>query len=634
MLKKALSLLMLSLSVIYAGAVEIDSNITTFNAVSAMKACKDNGAGLTIEDFLPQKTLLCAQSSASAAAGVNSGVLWFYIDIKNISQKQMSWVLSTPKVNATGMVYFIKENGVIEMMDVVNLYVFLNHPGIAFKGKCEAGETGRVVFRFSLEDGGFVYPQFDISSEEAFLKNSFKSTMFKSVTFGAVLVLFFYNFFLFLSLKSRALAWYCIYMSCVVVFILSNSGIGYEFIWRRFAGSSKYIFTTAYPLMFASALQFSRVFLRTKERFATLDKVLKASIALFLALMLYAFVGYRENAGRVFSISSFIMALLPFLGMYVWRAGYKEARFYTFAWSVWAVGMIPLMLLLLGFEIRYESVAMSTRVALVFESLLLSFALSDQINILRAERNEAIARFESQKETLEIQSRLAQMGEMIAAIGHQWKQPLNLMTLYIQEVQYMATKCGDKANDMQSELERLRDIVLGMSSTLDDFKNFFSPSKIKKLFSPLTSINNVLGMVGKQYEHENISITVEGDETIKVFGRENELKQALVNIFNNAKDVFVERGIEQRQIKALVSKKESQVCIEISDNAGGIPDEVIGRIFEQYYTTKGDIGTGIGLYICKKIIENSFGGSLRVQNSDVGAKFEIFLPVVTDLAPS
>jgi signal transduction histidine kinase len=169
-------------------------------------------------------------------------------------------------------------------------------------------------------------------------------------------------------------------------------------------------------------------------------------------------------------------------------------------------------------------------------------------------------------------------------------------------------------------------IIQNMSSTLDDFRNFYSPTKLKKPFSPLVAINSTIKMVGKQYEHENIDIVIDGNEEIIVIGKENEFKQVVVNLFNNSRDAFIARGVVKRIINVYVTGNDSSVQVVISDNAGGIPADIIEHIFEQFYTTKGDNGNGIGLHLCKTIIENSFGGTIGVSNNESGAEFTITLP--------
>ncbi|HRF56279.1 MAG TPA: HAMP domain-containing sensor histidine kinase, partial [Campylobacterales bacterium] len=368
-------------------------------------------------------------------------------------------------------------------------------------------------------------------------------------------------------------------------------------------------------------------FLKTKERFIRINKTLNIFLILFLTLPFLFTFGFRANAAKVFSLLSLVMFLLPVLGFYAWRLGYKEARFYTIAWSVWAAGMTAPILVIFGVDIAHDTATMSARLGLIFEATLLSFAISDQINILRNERNDAVNKYKSQRVMMEINSRQAQMGEMISAISHQWKQPLNLITITVQNISMTLDECDNQApKEVYENIDSIKQVVGHMSSTIDDFKNFFSPSKRKTLFSPISMVHNILSMVGKQYEYLNISFDIEGDAKLTVFGRENELKQAALNLFNNAKDAFCSNEIKNRKIEVKAQKDGDNVLLTIKDNAGGIPKDVIGKIFDNYFTTKGEEGTGIGLYICKKIIEESFGGRINVYNGENGAIFCIMLP--------
>lgn len=284
---------------------------------------------------------------------------------------------------------------------------------------------------------------------------------------------------------------------------------------------------------------------------------------------------------------------------------------------------------MLGADLGHDEAAMSARAGLMLEAVTLSFALGDRINILRKERDEALLQYESQKALTELHSRQAQMGEMMSVISHQWKQPLNLLSLTAQNVKYMLEeeKLSNK-EEIFNEINSISSVINHMSSTMEDFKNFFSPSKIKRRFYVAPMMRNILEMTGKQYEHAGVVVNIDGDDKLSVYGKENELKQTILNLFNNAKDAFLEKGVKNAKISANVSLTEDGfVQIIVKDNAGGIPKEFLDKVFERYFTTKGEEGTGLGLYICKKIVEDSFGGKMSVQNADGGAEFRIFLPV-------
>jgi PAS domain S-box-containing protein len=239
---------------------------------------------------------------------------------------------------------------------------------------------------------------------------------------------------------------------------------------------------------------------------------------------------------------------------------------------------------------------------------------------------------ERQKESerlLMSQSKLAAMGEMIGAIAHQWRQPLNLLGLIVQDVPY-SYKNGELTEEYAKKFakEAMTQINL-MSRTIDDFRNFFRNDKNKKSFYLGTQTKNSLELVVAMFKSYGIEVTVLEESNPSVTGYPNELTQAILNIVTNAKDALESLGkVEESKITITIRQDDTWGEIIIKDNAGGIPANIISRVFEPYYTTKGpDRGTGIGLYMSKTIVETNMGGSLDVYNDDDGAVFTIKLPL-------
>lgn len=620
-------LIILFSSLSYANTAKINEKLTTVNITENVRVYRDINGTLLPKDILNAKAIGLQEEKPRPISSAYEGSYWFHINIENTSEKQLDWILSIPKANANGNIYYINSNKQEHSVSIADSYSFLNYPAISYVATSNPKETSTLLIRLSPGGSYFIFPKFDITDKELFFKQTIVNTMIKSIVFGAIMILFTYNLFLLFSFRTKAYAWYCTYIFFVALFFLSNNGIGYEFLWSSSEFLSKNIFVISYPLMFAAALQFSREFLKTKKRFLLLDYLLNIFSLLFVVLLFIFILGFKVDSIKIFAVSSLVMSLLPLLGLYAWRQGYKEARFYTIAWGVWAIGMTPLMLLMLGADIEFETAIIGGRIGIIFESILLSFALADQINILREQKDEAVAKYEAQRAMLEVNSRQAQMGEMVSAIIHQWNQPLTLLMIMLEEVQMMASE-GDKkiSKKIDTEITNIQSVITGMSSTMDDFRNFFSPSKNKKAFSPISTINTILSMFGKQYEYADIAFEINGDETLKIIGKENELKQVLLNLFNNAKDAFYSHGIKVRKIEVSIERDREFAVLNVSDNAGGMPTEIMEKVFEQYYTTKGDKGTGIGLYICKKIIEESFGGKIEAKNINGGTVFVIKIP--------
>jgi len=227
------------------------------------------------------------------------------------------------------------------------------------------------------------------------------------------------------------------------------------------------------------------------------------------------------------------------------------------------------------------------------------------------------------------QSRLAQMGEMISMIGHQWRQPLNNLSLVNQLLisKYNKGKLDDKAIEyFKTNSKKQIDL---MSTTIDDFRNFFQTEKQKVEFDVVEVIENVFAMTKPIYEKSHIKIDFYKNDntTYNTLGFSNALAQAILNIINNAKDALVENNEEtNRKVEVSIDKSDEDFIISIKDNAGGIPNEIIQKVFDPYFSTKQEKnGTGLGLYMTKLIIEDQMSGKIKVTNGVDGAIFEIYL---------
>ncbi|MBF0459435.1 MAG: hybrid sensor histidine kinase/response regulator [Nitrospirae bacterium] len=236
-----------------------------------------------------------------------------------------------------------------------------------------------------------------------------------------------------------------------------------------------------------------------------------------------------------------------------------------------------------------------------------------------------------EKEQLLIQqSKMAEVGSMINAIAHQWRQPLNVISLMAQEIEE-SYKFGDLNKDYLMEA---KDTILThvdfMTKTVDDFCRYLRPSKEKIIFDIKKSIEEVVLMFSPYFQKSGISLNFDFiDENVSARGYPNEFKQVILNLINNARDAILLKCRETGQpaegrIDIGIAMKNKTIKIRVSDNGGGIPSDIIGRIFEPYFTTKeSHKGTGIGLYMSKTIIEKNMGWKLNVANVEGGAEFVI-----------
>ncbi|MEA3554787.1 MAG: PAS domain S-box protein [Campylobacterota bacterium] len=234
------------------------------------------------------------------------------------------------------------------------------------------------------------------------------------------------------------------------------------------------------------------------------------------------------------------------------------------------------------------------------------------------------------------QSKMASMGEMISNIAHQWRQPLSHISTLSSGA--LVKKEYGLLSD-EEFIKTMNDIdgsVQFLSDTIDDFRNFYKVSKNKELFLLTHSINTMETIIRDSYRKNNIDIVKKIElNDIKCNGIESQLSQVFLNIFNNAKDILVEKEVETKIVYVNLSQSNDKISIKFYDNAGGVPKDILPKVFEPYFTTKEKTqGTGIGLHMSYEIIHKHFNGQISVSNKHFevdskeyfGACFEITIP--------
>jgi len=244
---------------------------------------------------------------------------------------------------------------------------------------------------------------------------------------------------------------------------------------------------------------------------------------------------------------------------------------------------------------------------------------------LRSKINKALEESKQKDMALLQQSRLAQMGEMLSIIAHQWRQPLSEVSGIFMELE-TAAKFGKADSALIEQSSKEADKLLTyMSRTIDDFRHFFKPSKAKKYFDVEHACEEAFSLASAVLKNSHILLHVNTLASPKIEGYPNEYAQVILNLIINAKDALLERKIEAPQIWVEIAQnKDGKSFVCISDNAGGIDKEHLDMVFEPYFSTKkSSKGSGLGLYMAKMIIEQNMGGKIEVQNSALGAKFSI-----------
>lgn len=222
------------------------------------------------------------------------------------------------------------------------------------------------------------------------------------------------------------------------------------------------------------------------------------------------------------------------------------------------------------------------------------------------------------------QSKLARMGSMISMIAHQWRQPLTELSGILMELE-TATRFK-KVNDKHilNSIERSDKMIEFMSNTIDDFRNFYKPDKVKENFFVLDSCKKAINLINASLDDRSIKLDLDIKENRQIHGYPTEFSQVILNLISNARDILIEKEVEEPSISISIENRGINTIVKVADNAGGINEEYFDLIFDPYFSTKDSSkGTGLGLYISKLIIERNMGGELSVYNDEKGAVFKI-----------
>jgi PAS domain S-box-containing protein len=235
----------------------------------------------------------------------------------------------------------------------------------------------------------------------------------------------------------------------------------------------------------------------------------------------------------------------------------------------------------------------------------------------------------NQQNLLVEQSKSAAMGEMISMIAHQWRQPLQAVSILIQKLPLLKMVNGDISDEMLEDVVKQVSSQLDyMSKTIDDFRDYFKPNKRKEEVYIKEIIEKSMDFLAYLFKINSIKVNYQNNSNSSVEIYLNEIVQVFINLAKNSCDAMIEKNIENRVITITTYEENKSLFVEFEDNAGGIKNDVLGKIFDPYFSTKNNKnGTGLGLYMSKTIIEEHSGGKIDVYNTDFGTKFVIKLPL-------
>jgi len=427
--------------------------------------------------------------------------------------------------------------------------------------------------------------------------------------YGIIFCALFYNLILYIYNKKKYFLYYSFLQFSVLCLLLSL-----YFSLDIFANLALFIDIQTffvYLILISSGL-FAIDFLNTKKHLPKMDFLIKTFILFGIAniffLLFWKEVYFDEGIVSIIALSITVVSSI----LRIMQKS-KEAVFYL-------LGHVLILISVLIIEGDLIDINPTYLIHLVFPIDVLFFAFAISYKLKQSElkrlKNESL---------LIHQNKLASMGEMIANIAHQWRQPLTHLSYA-----YMNVQTAFEHDKLDKEyFDKKSDEIVGqiefMSNTINDFRDFFQSNKKTNDFYVKDVCQKTYALFESSFSHSNIILDIESEGDTKIHSFQNEFSQVIFNILNNAKQHLLKEERDYNFISVCIKEEKKYIYIEIEDNAGGVKEENLNKIFEPYFSTK-DNGMGLGLYMSKVIIEEHMKGRLSVKNTKDGAVFMITLP--------
>ncbi len=459
----------------------------------------------------------------------------------------------------------------------------------------------------------------NIYHEKSSIESLIKRPLFSIIIISIMLALALYNASLYLFNRRVEFILYAIYMLNPAIGLIYKYGILFNYF--HIYGESTYWFNLTAILLSLFLVLFLKQALNTKNMDKKINYLLNSVMVLILTNVTIAIFTNLTFAIEIFKvIFAYTVLVMIYLVYYLFKTSHPLAKIFAFAYVSYFTGMIITILAMSGFIELNCFTFHSGGIGLIIEGLFLSYLMHYNVKILEQKVRE-------QKEIIISKNKKAQLGDMINAITHQWKQPLNRITAITSLLEFKILRKKEiPTEDLNEKISQINSSIIFLSDTIDDFKDFFNPQIIASECDVEEIVQRAISLSKDDTLTKKISINTDLNFTKKINIYKNELLHIILNILQNSKEAFNNSDTEVKIIKIIGYMKNDKTYIDIIDNAGGISQDTLPFIFDENYTTKKNkSGSGLGLYLCKVILEDHLKGTIEVKNIQGGAMFRIIL---------
>jgi len=446
--------------------------------------------------------------------------------------------------------------------------------------------------------------------------------MIFSIFLGVFLSLFINSHFLYITTKESDYLFYSGFILFFSIWMIASHGY-LEYIFES-AIVIKTLKVFSFHMGVLSLILFSLRFLNIQKIYPKFFNISYFFIGVGILFFITISLDLNSEPFGEMLLLSFICF---YLGIVSFRNKYAPTKYYLLAIGGYLIGLSTEILVMKGVVPSTFYTTEAHLIGFIWEMIFLLLALGYKVRLLQNERNDAISKTQIQEKMLFLKSRQASVGELVGNIAHQWREPLGEIGSIHTNLEATLMLKGSVSNEaLLNFIRESYKIIRHLSDTIDVFYRFFKNKKSdKEEFDVCEAITNIQQMVHYSLMVENIMLVYRCEENIIVFWNRNEFANILLNIILNAKDVLIERKIQNPIISIQVSKNDENIIITIEDNGTGIKQEPIDKIFQSGVSSK-EHGIGLGLFIVRTIIEQRMGGEISVKNSEQGALFTLSIP--------
>lgn len=495
-------------------------------------------------------------------------------------------------------------------------------------------ETNDYTVFIRVKTSKSMFVPLTIKSYDKYKEDRNFDNIFNSVFYALLVLMFFYNLFIYLISKVDVYKFYLSYILGFGVFLFFYDGYSLYLLFGEYPRLNNTFLYFFYMLIFVSVSTFSTKLLQDDNEPFSLNLLLSLisnkvmPFVVFFVIVCSLF--FQDN---LYLIGKLIIVLTMMLGLLIITTFIRNfirnkqflSRVYVVIWIIFIFITLSFIINIVLGMISVELMSRILKISIVFEIVFMSLLIAYKLKVSNEENYKLELKNKEQELYILRQTRLASFGEILNSIVHEWKQPLHRINMISMDLEITYNK-GDLTKDyLSDQLNEIEYQTKYMNDTVNGFLDYFSPQKEKEEFFLLDCINEAIKLLSVKFTKNDINYLINcSDTSIKTIGYKKEYTQVIIIILNNSIDAIIKEKIENPTIVFEVIEEDKKPLLSITDNANGIKIEPIDKIFDANVSTKDEkVSSGIGLFIAKRIIEDNMNKKLTCKNHYNGAKFSI-----------